>query len=370
MNYINLLSESSYVDTLWYKRIMAGISKKINQRRDTIRNMTTDEICNMHPGSVLLIIGFSRSFLNKAVELCLSNEIRPLIVGSNIDDFANQNVSFVSTTRELAMYENVVRLYKGGCKRIAMIGVNPQVSTDQSHKEGYCQAAHELGLHDYEASIFYNTVGITKAIDAFLNVRHNYDAVVCTNDFVAVMLLSYLNDLDVKVPDELAVTGAGNTDCCKWTSPTLTSIDIPLETAGKSAVILYHTLCDNPHLTSLNSKFGYDIVYRGSTKIDPQDKMSSLAGYQSFTPLLDTDYESDMRPIWNIANAYSMVDDVDRRIIGGILQNQPNSKLAEKTYISESTLHYRLNKLYKATGTSGKSELRELLMKYFPNYNF
>ncbi len=110
MNYINLLSESSYVDTLWYKRIMAGISKKINQRRDTIRNMTTDEICNMHPGSVLLIIGFSRSFLNKAVELCLSNEIRPLIVGSNIDDFANQNVSFVSTTRELAMYENVVRL--------------------------------------------------------------------------------------------------------------------------------------------------------------------------------------------------------------------------------------------------------------------
>ena len=143
-----------------------------------------------------------------------------------------------------------------------------------------------------------------------------------------------------------------------------------VETAGKSAVILYHTLCDNPHLTSLNSKFGYDIVYRGSTKIDPQDKMSSLAGYQSFTPLLDTDYESDMRPIWNIANAYSMVDDVDRRIIGGILQNQPNSKLAEKTYISESTLHYRLNKLYKATGTSGKSELRELLMKYFPNYNF
>lgn len=368
MDYINLLSESSYVETTWYKRIISGIRNELNPRRDVIRNLSQDDIGRLQADSVLLIIGFSKKFLSESIDLCTASRIKPLIIGSSINGSTGQQISCVTTERDRAMYENVCSLFNSGCRHIAMIGVNPSVSTDLSHKAGYCQAVSEHGFSDFDQDIFYNSLGLGKAIDAFLRVRHVYDAVVCTNDYVAVVLLSHLRKLGVKVPEEISVTGAGNTDSCRWTEPTLTSIDIPLESAGKNAVILYRILAANPGLNSLNSTFGYNIVYRDSTKVTEQDRVINRSGHEAYAPLLSSDYENAMRPIWNLTNTYSMIDETDRRIIGGILRNLSNSELAEEVYISESTLRYRLSKLYEATGVSGKSELKALLGKYFPNY--
>ncbi|MBQ9388268.1 MAG: substrate-binding domain-containing protein [Lachnospiraceae bacterium] len=369
MNYINLLSENSYKESVWYKRIRSGIVSKTNHRRDVILDLSPEDIAGMEKDSVLLIVGFSQRFLSEAVDLCFAHGVRPLIVGSALTHSADQHISFVAIKREAAMYENVANLFNSGCRHVAMIGVNPQVSTDVSHKEGYVQAVTEHGCADYEKDIFYNTLGINKAIDSFIEVRENYDAVVCNNDFVAVLLLSRLNELGVKVPEEISVTGAGNMDFCEWTEPSLTSISIPLESAGKSAVVLYRILLENPELDSLSSSFDHDIIYRESTKASDQSRITIRVSHHDFSPLLDADYENDMRRVWAVADTYSTADETDRRILRGILDNISNSGLAEKNYISESTLHYRLNKLYKSTGVSGKSELKTLLKKYFPHYN-
>ena len=369
MNYINLLSESSYTETTWYRRILSGITDELRPRRDVIRNLSAEDVKSLPQGSVLLIIGFSKKFLSETVELCDSVRVKPLIIGSGIDNSAGLPVSCITTDRSRAMYENVICLFNSGCRRIAMIGVNPSVSTDLAHKAGYCRAVRELCGTDPEDDIFYNSLDIARTIETFLQARASYDAVACTNDYVAVLLLSRLRELGVKVPDELSVTGAGNTDSCEWTDPTLSSIDIPLESAGKNAVILYHILSANPGLRSLNSAFDYEIIYRGSTRVTEHDRTVVSSGHEAYAPLLSTDYENTMRPIWNLTNAYSMIDDVDRKIIGGVLRNLSNFELAEELYVSESTLRYRLGNLYKLAGVSGKSELRALLEKYFPNYN-
>ena len=370
MNYINVLSESSYMETTWYQRIVSGIDNELKPRKEKIKYLKLNEIADLPRGSVLIIIGFTEQFLIETINICIKNDIRPLIVGSNINISNNNKINSVTIRREDAMYENVTNLYASGCKRIALIGPNPQVYTDESHLQGYRLAVINHGVKNIEDDIFYNAFNIEETIERFLLVHDRYDAVVCTNDYVAILLLSKLNELGIKVPDELSITGAGNTDVSRFTDPPLTTIDIPLDIAGKQAITLYRILLESPSINSLCSTFDYKIIYRQSTKINTDTVQSSLVLNDSYTPLMAPDYEKAMKPIWNIANTYATIDDVDRKIIYGIIHNLSNTEIANSVYVSDSTLHYRLNKLYDLTNTNGKNEIKELVTKYFPNYKY
>ena len=54
------------------------------------------------------------------------------------------------------------------------------------------------------------------------------------------------------------------------------------------------------------------------------------------------------------------MDNIDKHILYGIIHNLSNSEIADSVYISDSTLQYRLNKLYEQTGISGKKKLESL----------
>jgi DNA-binding LacI/PurR family transcriptional regulator len=367
-NIINVLSENSYKDTTWYKRIFSGIENQINTRKERINDLDFTDINTLEPGSVLIVIGFSGKFISDAVNSCLENNVRPLLVASNSNLAESDNISCITVNRENIMFENVTTLFDNGYKRIAMIGVNPQVYTDVSHMQGYRLAVLNHGFINYKDDIYYNTIGLVDTINRFMQNYEKYDAVVCTNDYVAILLLDFLHKAEVRVPQQIAVTGAGNLEVSRFTNPPLTTIDIPLDEAGKQAIVLYRTLLTHPAITSLYSTFKLNIIYRESTIVSKISKHTELYTDDSYSSVLEPDYEKSMRPIWALANTYDLMDDIDKHIIYGILHNLSNSEIADSVYISDSTLQYRLNKLYEQTGTSGKKEIRELMIKYFPNY--
>jgi LacI family transcriptional regulator len=68
-------------------------------------------------------------------------------------------------------------------------------------------------------------------------------------------------ELGVAVPDELAVTGFDNLDLAAHTSPTLTSVRMPLKELGAAAVSL---LLDD--LSPRSVLLQTEILYRGSTE--------------------------------------------------------------------------------------------------------
>jgi DNA-binding LacI/PurR family transcriptional regulator len=369
-NIINVIAEKSYMDTTWFKRIFSGIENQINPRKEKINVINLTDINTLISGSVLIIIGFSGKFISDAVNSCLENNIRPLLVASNSNTVESDNISCITVNRENIMFQNVTTLFNNGYKRIAMIGVNPQVYTDVAHMQGYRLAVLNHGFVNYKDDIYYNTIGIDDAINRFMQNQQKYDAVVCTNDYVAVLLLEHLHKAGIKVPEQLSITGAGNLEVSKFTNPPLTTIDIPLDEAGKQAVVLYRTLRAHPAITSLYSTFKLSIIYRDSTIVNKVTKQAELYFNNSYSSVLEPDYEKSMRPIWSFANAHALMDDIDKHILYGIIHNLSNSEIADSIYISDSTLQYRLNKLYEQTGISGKKEIREFMIKYFPNYTY
>lgn len=371
MEIINLCIESAYADTTWCKRILHGIDINYSSKKECIVYIDEDNIQSLKSNSVLMIVGFTDAFILKTISTCVTHKIRPLLVGSNPKTFYGPKTSCVIIDRENAMFNNVNNLLNNGYKHIAMIGVNPSVYTDVSHMDGYRLALMQHGITNYEKDIYYNTESIDNTIDNFLKDVNSYDAVVCTNDYVATYLLSKFNELNIKVPEEIAITGAGNIEMSQYTTPPLTTIDIPLESAGKQAITLYRILSKNHELNYLNATLENKIEYRQSTRMLSKinDDTHAIIN-DSYVSISNNDYEASMKPIWNIADAFSQFDDTDRKIISEIVANKSNAAIASSIFMSDSALSYRLNKMYSLAHVSGKDELKYLFKKYFNNYKY
>lgn len=371
MEIINLCIEKAYTDTTWFKRIYHGIESSANLKKESINYIDEKYVENLKPNSVLIVIGFTDAFIEKVISICLKNKIRPLLVGSNPKTFYGPKTSCVIIDRENAMLNNVSNLINNGYKHIAMMGVNPLVYTDVSHMDGYRLALMKHGITNCEKDIYYNTESIDNTINNFLKNVKSYDAVVCTNDYVATYLLAKLNELNIRVPQDLAITGAGNIEISQFTNPPLTTIEIPLESAGKQTIMLYRILAKDKELNFLSATLEYKILYRESTNIHKtiQDNEPTIFS-DSYVTISNNDYEASMKPIWNIADAFSQFDTVDKKIITEVLANKSNTAIASSIYISDSALNYRLNKMYTLAHVSGKDELKQLFKTYFSNYKF
>ncbi len=69
------------------------------------------------------------------------------------------------------------------------------------------------------------------------------DAVVTTNDMLALQLMRFLSDMKIKVPDDIAVIGYDGLNICNVSSPSLTTVRQPMETlAGKTVDILLNKI--------------------------------------------------------------------------------------------------------------------------------
>ena len=171
------------------------------------------------------------------------------------------------------------------------------------------------------------------------------------------------------MPEELAVTGCGNLDIAKYTDPPLSTIDMPLNYVGRQAVMLYKMLSASEAVSTVACIVQHKSVYRATTS--DSIRSCSLTGRSDSVcaPVVDISYEDYLKPIWSLANAYNNMDSTDRMIIRGIVQGKVYAEIADMCYISDSTLRYRLNKLYGSTNVRGKEELKTLLNTYFPRFN-
>ena len=90
-----------------------------------------------------------------------------------------------------------------------------------------------------------------------------FDALICSNDYMAGGAISAFNDLGVSVPDDVCVIGYDDSDIAISSIPTLTSVNQQLELSGKKAAeMAYKAACGKkiPHKCSISSS----PVYRQS----------------------------------------------------------------------------------------------------------
>ena len=158
---------------------------------------------------------------------------------------------------ENAVYEVTDSLIKNGCSNIVYLYTSTSLS-------GQCKLAGFKKAH----FVHNIPINISNARDYLtqLNERGiHFDAVVTSDDSLAVGALKFAHSHKLKVPDDLSIVGYNNTIIASCTDPELTSIDSKVEALCTTTV---NTLMGvfNGNNVPCKTNITADIVKRGTTK--------------------------------------------------------------------------------------------------------
>jgi LacI family transcriptional regulator len=196
-------------------------------------------------------------------------EAYTVLIGHRTD---NARMRWVDSDHDVAAYGLTRRLIEQGRKRFVYLGGPAEVSACVLRGKGFEQAIQEAGeTIDWarvEWTRFDSVQAAARARSILTDPSGSPDAIICGSDFIAAGVLLAARELGVDVPYDLAVTGFDNLDLAAHTSPTLTSVRMPLRELGAAAVSL---LLDYPTPVSPRSVLlQTEILYRESTEASPR----------------------------------------------------------------------------------------------------
>lgn len=125
-----------------------------------------------------------------------------------------------------------------GHRRISFIGVNLDYVFTLDRLEGFKQALEEAGIPYDEEYIIHEQClksGGKEAIHSFLSSHEPPTALVVTDDFTAIELMSYSEELNITVPDDISIVSFNDVPLAVHMKPQLTSVNIDIFQLGFEA---------------------------------------------------------------------------------------------------------------------------------------
>ncbi len=127
-------------------------------------------------------------------------------------------------------------------------------SQGQNRHRGYVKALQEAGI-SYNPDIvtwFYTedrVVHPAESMKKLIQSNIKLDAVVCYNDQIAISIIRTLQEMGVKVPSDISITGYDNSYMASYGGLKLTTIAHPHEKLGEMAAKLLLSLMSNRDLS-------------------------------------------------------------------------------------------------------------------------
>jgi LacI family transcriptional regulator len=155
-------------------------------------------------------------------------------IGGALDD--DPHVDLVIPDDGVGSHAAVRHLIARGARRIAMIK-GPEAS-GTARDDGYRRALTDSGLAvepDLMVRGDWTRPGGRKAMHELMSGPARPDAVFCANDLTAIGAIDAVHELDLVVPDDVAVAGFDDVDAATIVSPALTTVRNPAYETGYTA---------------------------------------------------------------------------------------------------------------------------------------
>lgn len=158
-----------------------------------------------------------------------------------------------------AFYDLTCLVLDKGRKRLGYIGaIRQDIAVGEERYRAYCDALHDRG-HDELAqncviASFTVHSGYEKA-EELLRKCEDLDGLICATDEMAAGAAQYLREHGIKVPEQILVTGQGDSEIARVAVPSLISIHYSYEKSGETAVrMLMEVLSENQTKTAAHGK--------------------------------------------------------------------------------------------------------------------
>lgn len=252
-----------------YDCLLSCTNRDLAARRQGVELLTSRHV----DGMVLMGSTFieENSEDNAYIRQAATNVPVVLLNGS----FQCPNVFCVLCDDERAMKEAMNQLLDSGCKRVLYLYHSSNNSGQR--KFAGCRdalAAHNLPVDEtlmrrFDADKF----SIHAVRDCLMELERDglqFDAVLASEDVLAVGAMKYAQAVGRRVPENLSVVGYNNSNLCLCTEPELTSVDNRLPAICERIVETMLGVLEGREMPE-KTVFTAEIIQRGSTRA-AQDK--------------------------------------------------------------------------------------------------
>lgn len=211
--------------SIYEKEILLIFSEMNVDERDKIKNLVE---ANRIDGVIKLSVMKD----DLTVDYLSENQIPAVVIGNPEN---KGKILWVDNDNEHAMYEVVTNLIDDGKTNLCFVGGSPKFIVTRDRLSGFKKALAKNGLDFNESQVYH--VDFSEE-DAYRNadkiINENYDAIVCTDDLIALGILRRATDKDKKI----YITGFNNSREANWSSSSIPTVDIRTDKLGKWAVRL------------------------------------------------------------------------------------------------------------------------------------
>lgn len=152
--------------------------------------------------------------------------------------YDDQKISAVVIDNYRAAYEAVSYLIKTGHKRIALASGRLELSIYRNRCEGYLDALKDHGLASDPELIIHETNGTQSfyyLTQQILKKEPAIDAIFASSDPKAIVVMRAIQDLGLRIPDDISVLGFDNIEMSALLEPPLSTVSQPLYDIGALA---------------------------------------------------------------------------------------------------------------------------------------
>lgn len=358
-------------ESFWQMQCLKAIAAEILRKRyiadyldaSSVTDIDFDKVFAPDEKKVLLYIGYSKKDSRRDLIYLTKLGIHTLLINYGSPNFSGSCSKILLNYRD-AMERCIGYLAANGHDRIALVGVNPISSTDVVQEESFSGYLRDLG-QDPARDIYYNYGSINDCFTKFAAERTHYNAIICTNNVVALTLLHRLGAIGVRVPEDIYIISCGcSTLLCERSVPSITSIVGDQNEIGRQTVLAYASLVKNPGNVAMTVRVGTKIAVRSSTNFDPDPDTAIFP--PCGTPASKVDFYADpeVKSFFSAESLLHSSDELDQGILDGLLAGETYPSIAERLYTSENVIAYRIKRMFRITGCKKKSDLIALLNRY------
>lgn len=214
--------------------------------------------------------------VNQRITRALDEANIPIVLlDRDICDYPRRSrYDLVGIDNRRAGYIVTEHLLNLGSKRITFWGQPNSAPTVNARSLGYREAlrAHSASLSEHV--VIASAADLARVREVLAEAKP--DAIVCANDFTAAQIMTSLNRLGMRVPEDVRVTGMDDVRYASMLQTPLTTIRQPCLDLGATALAVMLDRISHPNMPVRDCLVDFKLIVRQST--DPSHLQSQASG--------------------------------------------------------------------------------------------
>jgi LacI family transcriptional regulator len=182
-------------------------------------------------------------------------------------------MTWVDCTHDDAIFAIAEPMLRAGKRRIVLLNGFKRTSAYQLRSDGFWRAVETVPSAAATCTEIDLEMSYSSGLQTGLSLLEGElpDAIICCADTTAAGVLEQLNKAGIPIPEQVEVTGFDDSDFGNHSTPTLTSVRMPLHETGAASVELLLAMVGDASLTPEPRLLETTVVRRGSTRTERLD---------------------------------------------------------------------------------------------------